>query len=68
MRTAWGRFQMRAARRARRERGARPGDRPGIYELALGGDPLGPIEVGLVYPTTISIRAQVANPRGPGAT
>ena len=32
------------------------------------GDPLGPIEVGLVYPTTISSRAQVANPRGPGAT
>ena len=35
---------------------------------SLVGDPLGPIEVGLVYPTTISSRAQVANPRGPGAT
>ena len=54
-----------------REEGARcaPGRPARDLRARWWGDPLGPIEVGLlVYPTTISSRAQVANPRGPGAT
>ena len=68
VRTAWGRFQDACCEA--REEGARcaPGRPARDLRARWWGDPLGPIEVGLVYPTTISSRAQVANPRGPGAT